>query len=97
MAAAFDEVLGYVQSLSGNPGMTGALTIKYRRPTLLHKELFFEGETARVSGRKILAEGRVTADGVLTAETEGLFISVEKERMEALMAKRIVMEKKLTQ
>ena len=35
VAATFDEVLGFVQSLGGNPGMTGTLTIKYRRPTPL--------------------------------------------------------------
>ena len=35
VAAAFDEVLGYVQSLGGNPGMTGRLITHYRRPTPL--------------------------------------------------------------
>ncbi len=30
LAAAFDEVLGMAQSLTGNPGMTGTLTIRYR-------------------------------------------------------------------
>lgn len=95
VAAAFDEVLGYVQSLSGNPGMTGTLTVRYRRPTPLHKELFFEGEIVRVSGRKIITEGRVMADGVVTAEADGIFISVTKERMEKLMKERAAMEKKL--
>ena len=31
VAAAFDEVLGYVQSLSGAPGMTGTLNVRYIR------------------------------------------------------------------
>ncbi len=33
VAAAFDEVLGSTQSLSGAPGMTGRLTVHYRSPT----------------------------------------------------------------
>ena len=35
VAAAFDEVLGSTQSLSGSPGMTGRLTVHYRKPTPL--------------------------------------------------------------
>lgn len=92
VAAAFDEVLGYVQSLSGNPGMTGTLTIRYRQPTPLHRELIFEGEIVRVEGRKIYTEGRVTCDGELTAEAEGIFISVAREKIDKLMEKRQAME-----
>ena len=36
VAAAFDEVLGSTQSLSGSPGMTGRLTVHYRKPTPLN-------------------------------------------------------------
>ena len=50
IAAAFDEVLGMTQSLSGAPGMTGILTIKYRSPTPLHTDLDFVG--ARQPGRR---------------------------------------------
>ncbi len=43
IAAAFDEVLGMAQSLTGNPGMTGTLSIRYRRPDpCLLTELVFE-------------------------------------------------------
>jgi acyl-coenzyme A thioesterase PaaI-like protein len=95
VAAAFDEVLGYVQSLSGNPGMTGTLTIRYRKPTPLHTELYFECELTRIEGRKIFTEGRVMAHGELTAEAEAIFISVPSERMEALMEKRAAIEEEL--
>jgi acyl-coenzyme A thioesterase PaaI-like protein len=95
IAAAFDEVLGYVQSLSGNPGMTGTLTVRYRQPTPLHTDLLFEAEITRIEGRKIFTEGRVLADDRVTAEAEGIFISVPQERMEALMAKRDAIERAL--
>jgi acyl-coenzyme A thioesterase PaaI-like protein len=96
VAAAFDEVLGFVQSLSGSPGMTGTLTIRYRKPTPLHMDLRFEGELTRIDGRKKFTEGRVLADGVVTAEAEGVFISVPQERMEALMKKRAALEGELS-
>ena len=51
VAAAFDEVLGFVQSTTGQPGMTGTLTIRYRKPTPLDTDLRFEATVQRVEGR----------------------------------------------
>jgi acyl-coenzyme A thioesterase PaaI-like protein len=88
VAATFDEVLGFVQSLGGNPGMTGTLTVRYRRLTPLHTELIIEGELLRIEGRKIFTEGRILADGLVTAEAEGLFISIDPSNIEALLKAR---------
>jgi len=88
VAAAFDEVLGYVQSLGGNPGMTARLTIHYRNPTPLHTPLVFEGELVRTEGRKIFCTGKVRANGLLTAEAEGLFVSVDRSRFLKLLEER---------
>ena len=74
------------QSLTGNPGMTGSLTIRYRRPTPLLTELVFEAHVDRVEGRKIFTHGKLSANGVLTAEAEGLFIAVGQERFAAMAA-----------
>ena len=92
VAATFDEVLGMAQSLGGQPGMTGTLTIKYRNPTPLHRELRFEGTLDRVDGRKIFTSGRCYDGDVLTAEAEGLFIRVDFSKIAAMMANRGVAE-----
>jgi len=81
VAAAFDEVLGFVQSTTGQPGMTGTLKIRYRKPTPLDTDLRFEATVQRVEGRKIFAEGRLYAEDVMTAEAEGVFISVDLAKM----------------
>jgi len=88
VAATFDEVLGMTQSLSGQPGMTGTLTVKYRRPTPLHRDLRFEGTLDRVDGRKIFTTGRCFDGDTLTAEAEGLFVRVDFERIAAMMLTR---------
>jgi len=88
VAAAFDEVLGMTQSLSGEPGMTGTLSIKYRRPTPLHTDLRFVGHLERVDGRKIFTKARCFAGDELTAEAEGLFIRVDFQRIAAMMTTR---------
>jgi acyl-coenzyme A thioesterase PaaI-like protein len=89
VAAAFDEVLGFVQSLSGGAGFTGTLTVRYRKPTPLHEQLRIEGELVRVEGRKIFTEGRLTAESVgLCAEAEAIFIRVDESRIAPLLARR---------
>lgn len=84
VAAAFDEVLGLAQSLSGQVGMTANLTVRYRRPTPLHTDLRFEGRLQSVNGRKVIASGVLLAGDDATAEAEGLFITVTPERFAAL-------------
>jgi acyl-coenzyme A thioesterase PaaI-like protein len=85
IAGAFDEILGATQSLSGNPGMTGRLTVHYRSPTPLHTDLRMRGVLERVEGRKIFTRGWLFAPGTdgeerLCAEAEGLFISIDFSR-----------------
>ncbi|HEY9559085.1 MAG TPA: PaaI family thioesterase [Acidimicrobiales bacterium] len=88
VAAAFDEVLGSAQSLSGAPGMTGRLVVHYRSPTPLHTELRFEGRLESVSGRKILTRGELYAGYRLCAEAEALFISIDGARFAQMMEQR---------
>lgn len=88
VAASFDELLGVTQSLSGSPGMTGRLTINYRRPTPLRTELRMEGTLDSVDGRKILCTGRLFHGDVLCAEAEGLFISIGGEVFATLREER---------
>ena len=88
VAAAFDEVLGFVQSLGGRPGMTGTLTVRYRSPTPLHTELHFDVELSRSEGRKIFTTGQLTADGTLCAEAEGIFVSFHRDRLAGLESQR---------
>jgi len=88
IAAAFDEVLGSTQSLSGSPGMTGRLIVHYRKPTPLQVELAFVGWIDRVEGRKIFTKGELRAGDVLCAESEGLFISIDMSRFADMKAER---------
>lgn len=75
VAALFDETLGMTQSMTGNPGMTGTLTVRYRKPTPLYTPLRIEATVQRIHGRKIFTEARLYAGDLLTAEAEAIFIS----------------------
>jgi acyl-coenzyme A thioesterase PaaI-like protein len=89
IAAAFDEVLGFVQGMSGDPGMTGTLTIRYRKPTPLYQPLRLIGEIVKVENRKIFTEGHLLADDdTLYAEGESLFITPHPEHYDRLIEAR---------
>lgn len=84
IAAAFDEVVGMAQSLTGRPGMTGRLSVTYRSPTPLNTEIVFKGWVEKVEGRKIFTKGTAHNGDTLCAEVEALFLSMPAELMDRL-------------
>jgi acyl-coenzyme A thioesterase PaaI-like protein len=88
VAAGFDDVLGVANSVSGEPAMTGTLTVKYRKPTPLYRDLRYVAFLDKVSGRKVSTRGELWDGDLLTAEAEGLFIRVGVAKFQELMAAR---------
>ncbi len=85
VAAMFDEVLGAAQVHSGKAGMTGRLTVHYRSPTPLNEELRLAAKLIRVEGRKILCTATLHAGERLCADAEGLFVTVNLDKMRAML------------
>jgi acyl-coenzyme A thioesterase PaaI-like protein len=88
VAATFDEILGMAQAMTGQRGMTGTLTIWYRKPTPLHRDLRWEGEVERQEGRRIYTRGRCLDGETVTAEAEAIFVVVDFARIADLYARR---------
>ena len=60
--------------------MTARLTVHYRRPTPLFRELRFRAWVERVEGRRDHeSRARCGHDDVLTAEAEGIFVQPRPE------------------
>lgn len=68
--------------------MTARLVVNYRRPTPLHTLLHLKARFDHIDGRKIYTSGELDADGVLTAEAEGLFVSIGFEKFRTLYEAR---------
>jgi acyl-coenzyme A thioesterase PaaI-like protein len=86
IALVFDEMLGAANILAGNPGMTGTLTIRYRKPTPLLTTLRLEARFMQRQGRKIFTTGAIYHGDVLTAEAEGIFIELVPQRFMKIVA-----------
>ena len=76
IAAVFDEILAMANVISGKPGFTGTLTIKYHNKTPLNTPIELWGMNVRRDGRKLVSRGEMRVDGKVTATAEGLFICI---------------------
>lgn len=85
VAAMFDEVLGAAQVYSGKAGMTGRLTVHYRSPTPLDEPLLLTARLVKAEGRKILCTATLHAGERLCAEAEGLFVTIDMEKVRAML------------
>src|SRR3954453_11063788 len=85
VALLIDQLLGHAVGSAGQPGMTAQLTVNYRKPTPYDREIVVEAWHTGTSGRRITAAARITADGVLYADSKALFIAVSPERRDELL------------
>jgi acyl-coenzyme A thioesterase PaaI-like protein len=81
IAALFDELLGSANIIGQRAGMTGTLTVRYRKPTPLLAPLDLVARLTGTERRKIFAWGGIYHDGELTAEADGIFVEVKPGRM----------------
>jgi acyl-coenzyme A thioesterase PaaI-like protein len=88
VAAAFDEVLGFAETFSNAPGMTGTLNVVYRTPTPLHVEVVFRARITGIEGRKIFVSGELHAGERLCAECDAIFVSMKAGTYAHLVAQR---------
>jgi acyl-coenzyme A thioesterase PaaI-like protein len=88
IACAFDEMLGIANIASGNPGMTARLTVHYRRPTPLFRELRFLARVERVEGRRVMSRAQCFAGDTVTAEADGVFVQPRPELAEEYFGPR---------
>ncbi|MCX6396683.1 MAG: PaaI family thioesterase [Propionibacteriales bacterium] len=74
LALVLDQIFGEAAAAGGTPGMTGTLTLRYRKPTALGA-CSASAWVDSSAGIKTIVKGELRdADGDVTVEAEGLFI-----------------------
>ena len=82
LSAAFDEVLGTLNWLLGDPVVTASLEMNFLRPVPVGSVLWIEAEVTGVVGKKVFtsAVGRLgDADGEIAVMASALFVQVPLE------------------
>ena len=82
VAAGFDMVLGAAASMSERAGLTGTLSVRYRKSMPLYREIRYEGWIDSIEARKTLVAGKATADGEVVAEGHGIFVVIPERRLD---------------
>jgi acyl-coenzyme A thioesterase PaaI-like protein len=80
VAFAFDEILGWANVHAGFPGMTGKLTIRYRKPTPINRPVEFRVPRPRIEGKRVHVRGTLSVNGSVTAEADALFVHFKGRR-----------------
>jgi acyl-coenzyme A thioesterase PaaI-like protein len=84
VAAAFDQVFGYLQVRLDTPALTRVLTVHYKKPTPFCTELRLEAKLDRSEGRRHYVVGRLYARDEVTAEAEGVFVALDPSAFQQL-------------
>jgi uncharacterized protein (TIGR00369 family) len=90
VATLLDHVLARAARGAGHGGLTGKLTISYRKPTRLGVPLLAIGELVSVDGRRATAHARLVEEGdpeTTLAEGEALLVALRVERAAEVFAK----------
>jgi len=74
-ALLLDHAFGMANHWARKAGMTGTLTLRYRRPVPLFEPLEVWAQHVGGEGRKLFCQGRISARGEVCVEADGLFIT----------------------
>jgi acyl-coenzyme A thioesterase PaaI-like protein len=80
VAAVFDGACGRAVIGAGHLAVTRSLTVRFLRPTPLHRELRVEAVVGDPDGDDIAVSARMWANDVLTSEAEATFAVVDPDR-----------------
>jgi acyl-coenzyme A thioesterase PaaI-like protein len=89
IATLLDHVLARAARSAGHGGLTGSLTVHYRRPVPLGVPLVLEARLESVDGRRATARARLVADddpGTTLAEGEALLVALRADRAAEVFA-----------
>lgn len=77
LAAAFDHVLGYVQMLAGDAGMTARLQVTHRERVPTQTPVRITASVTRVDGRRKYCAGQLFLPTLSSDEPENLAVEAE--------------------
>lgn len=80
IAGALDDAVGQANAAAGLGGVTGSLSVHYRKPTPLGVPLRIEARCTETDGRKVRSWAGIYHDQILTAEAEAVCFIVHRTK-----------------
>ncbi|HET9073434.1 MAG TPA: PaaI family thioesterase [Solirubrobacteraceae bacterium] len=83
LAAIMDDLFGHVLIQVDRPAVTATLTVDFRAPALLGRDLDLEAHCERIEGRKLSLRGEIRDGDTIVAEGRAIFVEVDISHWEA--------------
>lgn len=80
VAGIMDHIMGMTHVRTGNPGMTGGLSVKYRRPTPLNTPITIRAVARALDERRTEVTAEMVYADTTTATAEAIFVRVDSAR-----------------
>ena len=68
ISTLLDEIMAYAAFTHNEKGVTGEISVRFRKPMPSNKKVKVEGFVESQKGRVLCTVGKITLDGVLIAE-----------------------------
>ena len=77
VAAAFDDITGFIIGRIGQPAFTGELTVRFVGPVPIETPIVIRARLDGQERRKLFISAEATADGVVVATCKAIYITVD--------------------
>lgn len=78
ISAILDEIMAYAAFTVYEFGVTGEITVRFRKPIPTEQEILIEGQVECQKGRVVYAKGTITMNGEIMAESTGKMVMIKK-------------------
>jgi acyl-coenzyme A thioesterase PaaI-like protein len=78
ISTVLDEIMAYAAFTVYESGVTGEITVRFRKPIPVESEIHIEGFVESVKGRVCYAKGKITMNGEVMAESTGKMVMVNR-------------------
>lgn len=78
ISTMLDEIMAYAAFTIYDSGVTGEISVRFRKPIPTGREILIEGFVESQKGRIVYATGKITMDGEIMAESTGKMVMVRK-------------------
>jgi acyl-coenzyme A thioesterase PaaI-like protein len=80
VAAVFDDLVGFILGMVGQPGFTGRLTVHYHAPVPTERPVEFRARLHERAERKLIVNADVRLGDKVLATCEAVMVLVDGER-----------------
>jgi uncharacterized protein (TIGR00369 family) len=78
ISTLLDEIMAYAAFTAGGTGVTGEMTVRFKKPVPAGREITIAGKIDSQKGRIVYASGKIILDGEVMAESQGKMVMLKK-------------------